>query len=223
MLINDLITNISTGDEDGTTPTNYAFTNISRPPRRPASTLEELEGAARQFFTFTDLTLVDDNKLSNKAKNAYLATLLGSEGSRILMVNSVAPAASTNTYDDFAEKVKALLERPANPVWAEFEFRSRKQDASETVSEYMTTLRTLYSERTHTANNDNHDLAMQLVTGCYLRHTQEKLLAEPTVALNRFVQIMEADEPASTSFAVIRNEATVATANFNKHSTYKNK
>ena len=175
------------------------------------------------FFTLTDLTLAADNKLSNKAKNAYLATLLGSEGSRILMANSVAPAASTDTYDDFAEKVKALFERPANPVRAEFEFRSRKQGATETVSEYMTALRTLYSECTHTANNDNHDLAMQLAIGCYSRHTQEKLLAEPTVALDRFVQIMEADEAASTSSAVIRNAATVAAANVNKQLTYKNK
>ena len=78
-----------------------------------------------------------------------------------------------------------------NPVRAEYEFRSRKQGPNETVSEYLTALRTLYID-CERPDQESHNLTMQLPLGCYNRYTQEKLLTETTVNLDRFVQIMQA-------------------------------
>ena len=138
------------------------------------------------FFLLTSFTLHDDVTLSDEAKNAYLSSLLGCEGSRILMAHPVATRASTTTYEDFATEVGQLFERPINPVRAEYEFRSRKQGPNETVSEYLTALRMPYIDCEH-PDQESHNLAMQLALGCYNRHTQEKLLTETTVNLDRFV------------------------------------
>lgn len=50
------------------------------------------------FFTLTDLTLPKENKLTDRAKNAYLASLLGTEGARILMAHPVAATAESAIY-----------------------------------------------------------------------------------------------------------------------------
>ena len=163
------------------------------------------------FFCLTDLTLPADNKLNDQAKNAYLSSLLGSEGSRILMAHPVAATASTATYNDFSKKVSALFERPVNPVRAEFEFRSRKQGSNEPVGEYLTALRTLYSECKRPAEEEAHNLAMQLALGCYSQRTQEKLLTETEVNLDKFIQIIQADETAQASSAAIRNTNSTST------------
>ena len=181
------------------------------------------------FFVLTNLTLPGDNALTDAAKNA---SLLDSEGSRILMAHPVATQASAMTYDAFSQAVGLLFERPTNPVRAEFEFRSRKQGASETVAEYLTALRTLHVDCNRQAE-ETHNLAMQLALGCYDRRTQEKLLTETTVNLNRFIQIMQADETAHASSAAIRHDhAAVATvshrpsrstaAHNNRHSAARN-
>ena len=53
---------------------------------------------------------------------------------------------------------------------------------------------------------------MQLALGCYNQRTQEKLLTETVVDLDRFVQIMQADETAQASSAVIRHDSTIIAA-----------
>ena len=165
------------------------------------------------FFYLTDLTNSDDKKLTNRAKNAYVSSLLGAEGSRILMTHPVASKATTTTYEEFCKEVKTLFERPTNPVRAEFEFRSRRQAATESVADFMTALRTLYVETDHPGKDgtdakaiEDHNLAMQLAIGCYSRQTQEKLLQQEKVDLSDFLRIMSASESASQSTAAMRDE-----------------
>ena len=163
------------------------------------------------FFTLTNLTLPTDSSLSDEAKNAYLATLLGCEGSRIFMAHPIATQASTLDYDTFAKEVGGLFERPNNTVRADYDFRSRKQGATETVTDYITALRTLHID-CERPEQESHNLAMQLALGCYNQRTQEKLLTETVVDLDRFVQIMQADETAQASSAVIRHDSTIFAA-----------
>ena len=87
----------------------------------------------RNFFTLTDITLGEDHKLADATKNAYLSTLLGTEGLRILMANPVGATAATATHAQFCRDVQSLFERPVNPVRAEYDFRSRCQGACESV------------------------------------------------------------------------------------------
>ena len=96
------------------------------------------------FFMLTNMTLPKGEELPDHAKNSYLSALLGSEGCRILMAHPVATKAPTMTYADFTTEVQKLFERPPNPVRAEYDFRNRKQAAGETVSEFLTALRTLF-------------------------------------------------------------------------------
>ena len=96
-------------------PLPPTFMDLPGDPRvRWSNWIAQLEN----FFTLTNLTLPEDNALSDRAKNAYVATLLGSEGSRILMANPAAATAETATYAQFKESVMALFERPVNPVRA---------------------------------------------------------------------------------------------------------
>ena len=172
------------------------------------------------FFALTNLTLSADQQLTNQTKNAYLATLLGSEGGRILMAHPVAATASTATFATFREAVRRLFERPVNPVRADFDFRSRRQGAHESVSDYLTALRTLYSSCTPVAFEgapagmasaiEEHSIAMQLAIGCYDRQTQAKLLREQVVDLIAFRDIIEADEMARASSAAIHGATAAA-------------
>ncbi len=66
------------------------------------------------FFVLTNLTLA--TKLSDIAKNAYLSSLLGCEGSRVLMAHPGATEAATKAYDIFSKDVGKLFERPTNSV-----------------------------------------------------------------------------------------------------------
>ena len=177
------------------------------------------------FFTLTNLTLPKESQLSDHAKNAYLASLLGTEGARILMAHPMAKTAEKQTFKDFSDKVATLFERPVNAVRAEFEFRSRRQSAGESAAEFLTALRTLISD-CDTLSSDadearkiqEHNLAMQLAIGCYARRTQEKLLQQRTVDLDSFFRIMQADESAAETSSVIRNDTPqhIATASSNQ-------
>ena len=176
------------------------------------------------FFALTNLTLSADQQLTNQTKNAYLATLLGSEGGRILMAHPVAATASMATFAIFREAVRRLFERPVNPVRADFDFRSRRQGAHESVSDYLTALRTLYSSCPPVAFEgapagmasaiEEHSIAMQLAIGCYDRQTQAKLLREQVVDIIAFRDIIEADEMARASclHALPCNQGASATA-----------
>ena len=175
-------------------------------PGNPRIRWQHWKAQLDNFFLLTSFTLHDDVTLSDEVKNAYLSSLLGCEGSRILMAHPVATRASTTTYEDFAAEVGQLFERPINPIRAEYEFRSRKQGPNETVSEYLTASRTLYID-CERPDQESHNLAMQLALGCYNRHTQEKLLTETTVNLDRFVRIMQADESAHASSTAIRHKS----------------
>ena len=98
------------------------------------------------FFTLTNFTLAAVNQLTDRAKNAYLTTLLGGEGLRILMAHSLAATATTADYNTFPNEVRQVFKHLINPVRAEFEFQSRRQGACKSVRDFFTTLRTLYAD-----------------------------------------------------------------------------
>ena len=81
-------------------PLLSTFLDLPGEPRvRWSSWIAQLEN----FFALTNLTLPENNALSDRAKNAYLATLLGSEGSCILMANPAAATAEDAAYTQFKE------------------------------------------------------------------------------------------------------------------------
>ena len=104
-----------------------------------------------------------------------------------------------------------LFEQPTNPIRAEYEFHSRKQGATETVTEYLMAPGTLHID-CERPDQELHNLVMQLALGCHDQRTQEKLPTETTVDLDRFIQIMQADETAQASSAAIRHNHTIIAA-----------
>ena len=175
------------------------------------------------FFTLTDITLGAEHKLADATKNAYSSTLIGTKGLCILMANPVGTTTATATYTEFCRDVQVLFECPVNPVRAEYDFHSRHQGACESISDYLTTLRTLLLdcdtldlESADAKELEDHKLAMQLAISCYNQQTLEKLLKEKQVDLNNFIEIIQADELATQLVMVLRNETapgstTVAT------------
>ena len=119
-----------------------------------------------------------------------------------------------------------------NPVRAEYEFRSRRQGASESVNDYLTTLRTLYIDcdtlglgAQDAKRLEEHNIAMQLAIGCYKHHTLEKLLQESTISLDETVKIMQTDETAAQSAAALRHDTApicnaITPQGAGAHSTY---
>ena len=155
---------------------------------------------------------------------------------RILMAHPVAATATTADYATFKDEVRQLFEHPINLVRADFEFRSRKQRACESVGDFLTTLCTLYADCTPAMAGtpagtvtaiEEHSIAMQLAIGRHNRSTQEKLLQETAVSLANFKRIMEADETAVGSSAALRSAqpfTTVAmTSSYHKPKTQQHR
>ena len=178
------------------------------PPIKWSQWISQLEA----FFYLTDCNLPDEKHLTERQKVAYIRSLLGAEGVRIVAAHPVSSRWETIKYDDFKKELKALFESTTNPVRAEFELRERRQEADESVNDYLTALRTLIADCDLNDNQyENRQLAMQLVIGCRSQQTQEKLLREQNIDLNNCFTIMKADETAQQAAAAIRQEHTVAT------------
>ena len=161
------------------------------------------------FFFLTDSNLAEDKRLTQCQKVTYVRSLLGDEGMRIGAAHPISNKWDIITYDEFKKELKSFLERPKNPVRAEFDLRQKMQGINETVSDYVTVLRTLMADYYIQDNiYENRQLAMQLVIDCRAKLTQEKLLAEQTIDLDKFLTVMRADESA----AAIRQENTIASS-----------
>ena len=85
------------------------------------------------------------------------------------------------------------------------------QGENETVNDYITALCTLVADCDIQDNiSESRQLAMQLVIGCRAKLSQEKLLAEQTADLDKFLTIMRADESATQTTAAMQQENTIA-------------
>ena len=127
-----------------------------------------------------------------------MRSLLGAEGVCIVAAQPVSNKWDTITYDEFKKELISLFERPSNPVRAKFDMHQRMHVINETVNDHVTALRTLVADCDIQDNiYENHQLAMQLVIGCRAKLTQEKLLAEQTIDLDKLLTVMRAEESAT--------------------------
>ncbi len=126
------------------------------------------------FFFLTNSSLAEDKQLTARQRVAYVRSLLGAEGIRIVAAHPVSARWDTIDYAEFKAELKTLFERPTNPVRAEFDFRQRMQGANESVTDYHTALRSLVADcEINNNDHENRNLAMQLVIGCRAKATQE--------------------------------------------------
>jgi hypothetical protein len=191
-------------------------------PGEPTIKFSQWVSQLENFFYLTNCSLAANKQLSDKQKVAYVPLLLGAEGIRIVAAHSVSNRWKNIRNADFKAELKTLFERSKNPVRAQFDFRQRQQGNNETVNEYITALRTLIADCDINDNDqEKRQLAMQLVIGCKVRTTQEKLLAEATIDLDKFLTIMHAEESASQTSTAIRQETTVAAATKSQPSNNK--
>ena len=128
------------GNEDGSTLASTSSTNLSQFSGWTTHLMEQLGVPVEELFMLMNKTLT--NKLVDCVKNAYLSTLLGCEGSHILMAHPVGGTAVTATYN-FKTSVQARFECPVDPVCTELKFCNCKQGAMELFADYLTALHTL--------------------------------------------------------------------------------
>ena len=100
--------NTAIGDEDGPSPTtttpSTSAINLPRTFRGTTRSMGKLVCSVGQFFYINQVDASTSNQLNDRAKNAYLTTLLGSEGMRILMAHPVAVTAATADHKKFRRK-----------------------------------------------------------------------------------------------------------------------
>ena len=216
--------NTAVGDKDGPSPTtttpSTSATNLPRTSWGTTRPMGKLVCSVGQLFYIDQFGASTERPAQRPSKKCLFDHLTRSEGVRILMEHPVAATAATADHETFIKKVRQLFERPVNPVHTDFEFRSRRQGACESVGELLTALRMLYTDCTPPTVEraaagaaraiEEHSIAMPLAIGCYNRSTQEKLLQETEVNLTNFQRIMEADETAAASSAALRRAQPLA-------------
>ncbi len=98
---------------------------------------------------------------------------------------------------------------------AHFEFQHSLQGSSETVAEYVTSLRTLLADCDF-HGQDSYHLAVQLACGARDKDAQKTLLAQKKVDLDEFVRLLQAEESAKLNASAIRGEGGTRQINFLK-------
>lgn len=205
--------------------TNHQAIRVSIPqpskflelPGDPTTKWDVWQREVSDFYYLTEATT--GTQLSEAFKKAFLRTSLGSEGRRILYAHCVRDEADT-TFSEYVKELKTIFSTAKNPVRAEYEFRRRKQETSESVNDYFTALRTLITDCEYGIGED-HQLAMQLVIGCASKSTQEKLLTEPAIDLQTFLTVMRADEAATETGQIIRSGTAAPVQQVQSQPSYK--
>ena len=111
----------------------------------------------------------------------------------------------TMSYDAFTAEVKSAFITPANPVRAHYDLFQRRQQSCETVSEFMSGLRTLMADCEFCGDCSKRMLATMHVVGCNSQATQEKLLTERQIDFDKFVDVLKAEESAREACTHIQN------------------
>ncbi len=115
--------------------------------------------------TMLKLSVQLGQKLNDEARNQLLFAYLGAEGARRFETDPRSRQQETLTYDQYSAAAAEIFDTPVLPALAFFNFRSCKQQPHETVSDYVSRLRTLQADCDYANFSADVDLAyVRLVT-----------------------------------------------------------
>jgi len=177
-------------------------------PGEPVTDFRQWFAQFQRFLIMINAGRSEQAQLSAYQKNTYLMLMLGTEGARIFSANPVAAAIDTTSYDTFTKAVQDQFMPRISPYKAYNDFFTRSQGPAESADEYLTALRHLAAECTF-GDQQETQIAVRLVVGCYNRDTKMKLLALDTVNLAQTRNILLADEAARRELGSFETPAPI--------------
>ena len=141
-------------------------------PGNPTIPFQRWERSLGTYMTASKLDQEDD-----KVRKAVILNMIGSEGQRIFFTAVSSTAYEALTYTQLLNRFRDQFDKPTNVVAERFKFRKRAQLPSETVDQYITTLRELASTCSF-GNFEDDMIRDQLVEKTNSTRIQQRLLME---------------------------------------------
>ena len=151
--------------------------------------------------------LANDIKSADK-KRAVLLTVIGPTAYRRLR-NLLSPAKLGDTpYKDLVDAMKKHVNPTPSVTVQRFKFNSRVRRAEETVSTYVSELRSI-AEHCNFGESLDDMLRDRLVCGINEEQTQRRLLAESKLTLKRALEIAQSLETAAQNVQALQGQPPV--------------
>ena len=140
------------------------------------------------FFTANDIDAADK-------KRAILLSVVGAKSYAILRGLS-GNNPTSKSFDELDTLMQLHLHPAPNEIHQRFLFNSRVRKDSESISQFVATLRKL-SEKCNYGDKLNEQIRDRLVCGVWHERIQQRLLGEKTLTLERALEMAMAMESAT--------------------------
>ena len=162
------------------------------------------------------------NDIADPAKKrAILLNAAGPATYRLVKTLAIPGKPTDLSFDEIVEKVKTHFNQKPSPIIKRYEFNTRKQQPTETVSEYVAALRRI-AEHCEYGSTLNDMLRDRLVCGIADKQVQDRFLCESKLTYKEALEMalaagtavrdsqkLWADNGATPVVAPHREEATV--------------
>ena len=136
------------------------------------------------------LTAINANKKGDTQKIALLLTCAGAQA---IDVYNILDVDENDKYEDIKTKLEGFCAPKKNETYKRFVFRNTKQEEGEQFDSFLTKLK-LHSKSCNYGDLRDSMIRDQIVYGILNQKTQERLLREADLDLNRAVQVCQANE-----------------------------
>lgn len=181
--------------------------NLFKPPE-PLVLDGNISDNWRRFSQKFDLFMEATN-LESKPEAKKVAIFLNSIGDEALELYNTLPCAEgeQRTFAVVKEKLEAYCLPRENVIFEQFKFNNITQKERQTLDSFVTELRKAI-KTTHYVNPDDM-IRDRLVIGIHDKHTQEKLLRESQLTLNKAIDVSRTIEISKDQSKILQNETVV--------------
>jgi hypothetical protein len=165
----------------------------------------------KQFFIANDIGETED--ADKEKRRAILLSVCGGKTYALIKKLFAPEAPGEKTFKDIADKVAEYYQPKPSIIVERFKFHTRARKQSESVAEYVATLRGIAE---HCEFPDlNNQLRDRLVVGIGIEAVQRRLLSETELTFKTAYDIAQAMESAAKNTADIRGATGTAPSNVN--------
>ena len=146
----------------------------------------------KSFIQRFELYLTAIN-VDRKGDTQKIALLLTCAGAQAIDVYNTLDIDENDKYEDIKTKLEGFCAPKKNEIYKRFVFRNTKQEEGEQFDSFLTKLK-LRSKSCNYGELRDSMIRVQIVYGILNQKTQERLLREADLDLNRAVQVCQANE-----------------------------
>ena len=193
------------------------------------------EESFRNYILLLNEGVPAADQTTETVKNVLLQQLLGNAGIKSFSAHVDYGKKDSISNDMYLKAARSVFHKNVSQVRAHVEFSKRLQGSTESVAEYVLSLRTLLAECEFPTDAADPTvvpvqalrdflLALQLARGTYNKTAQQKILQESNVDLARYIDIAQADETSRQDTSRLNaTDAKVAktTKSFDNRKTHR--